>query len=151
MALDGDGLPVLVVGAIGGALPGDAGHDRLEVHGAVMHHIRVRVEPLNDLLLVPRGAQVTLVRGAATVRVTDRDHLVVSVTPSSQLVLISRVSLGAGSTNDLIPTPLEMRVVIHAAGRGYNPVVGRYPGARRHYIWGLSETDGGSKYLGSRS
>ena len=53
-----------------------------------MNHISVRVKTLNYLFLVSSGTDVSLVRSAATISVTDGNDLVVSVTTRCHLVLI---------------------------------------------------------------
>lgn len=86
--------------------------------GALINDISVGVKALNYLLLVASWPDVALVGNAAAVSVTDGDHLIVSVTSVCQLELVDGVPLRPRSTNDLVPIPLQVRVVVNAACRG---------------------------------
>ena len=85
--------------------------------GALINDISMRVKALHDLLLVASRPDVALVGNAAAVSVTDGDHLIVSVASICQLELVDGVPLRSCSTNDLVPIPLQVRVVVHAASR----------------------------------
>ena len=117
MPLDRDGLPVLIIGAIGWALTRNIRHDGLKVGGALINDIGMRVKALHYLLLVAGRPDVALVGHAAAVSVTDGDHLVVSVAPICQLELVDGVPLRPRSTYYLVPIPLQVGVVVHAACR----------------------------------
>ena len=56
--------------------------------GALINDISMRVKALHDLLLVASRPDVSLVGHAATVSVTDGDHLIVSVASVCQLELV---------------------------------------------------------------
>ena len=120
MPLDRDGLPVLIIGAIGWTLTRNIRHDGLKVGGALINDISMRVKTLHYLLLVASRPDVALVGHAAAVSVTDGDHLVVSVTSICKLELVDGVPLRPRSTYDLVSIPLQVGVVVHAAYRGDN-------------------------------
>ena len=122
MPLDRDGLTVFIICAIGRTLTRNIRHDGLKVDGALINDISVRVKALHDLLLVASWPHVALVGYAAGVSVTDGYHLIVSVTSIVQLELVDRVPLRPRSTYDIVPVPLQVRVVVHAACRGDDPL-----------------------------
>ena len=86
--------------------------------GALINDISMGVKALHYLLLVTSRPNVALVGHTAAVSVTDGYHLVVSVTSICQLELVDGVPLRPRSTYDLVPIPLQVRVVVHAACRG---------------------------------
>ncbi len=132
MPLDRDGLTVFIICAVGRTLTRNIRHDGLKVDGALMNDISMRVKALHDLLLVSSRPNVTLVGYAAAVSVTDGYHLVVNVASISQLVLVDRVPLRPRSTYDLVT--LKVRVVVHAACRGDNPLGRGETGPGLHHI-----------------
>jgi len=85
------------------------------VGGALINDISMGVKALHDLVLVASRPDVPLVGHAAAVSVTDGYHLIVSVTSVCQLELVDGVPLRPRSTNDLVPVPLQVRVVVHTA------------------------------------
>jgi hypothetical protein len=114
MTLDWDGLTIFIGGAIGRTLAWDIGHHWLEVPWRILDYIGMRIQTLYKLFLVSSWTMMSLVRSTSA-RVTDGYDLVVSVTACCHLVLVDWVSLTASSTEDLIPLPLQVRIVIHAA------------------------------------
>ena len=88
--------------------------------GALINDISMGVKALNYFLLIASRPNVPLVGHSAAVSVTDGDHLIVSVTSVCQLELVDGVPLRPRSTNDIVPIPLKVRVVVHAACRGDN-------------------------------